>query len=506
MSASGARWIGSFLFMTRSHAGTLASASSRYALLLAAALAGLLAFRLFALSLNQTDLFFDEAQYWAWSQELALGYFSKPPLIAWIIRLTTDICGSGEFCVRLASPILYTGAAVFIYLAGAKLYDAATGFWSAVIFVTVPGISFSASIISTDVPLILCWCAALLAWIKLQETRKAGWAVALGLALGLGLLAKYAMIYFLLCAGLYLIATPEARWMLRDISSLLVLLVAGLLIAPNLIWNAEVGWITLSHTAANANWAGSLFKPLKMLEFLGAQFGVVGPILFGALIWIALRAARERASPPDRMLLYFSVPVIALITMPALISRAHANWAAAAYPAATILVTATLLRLAFKWLFRASLGLHLVVLVVLGAANSVAPILVLPSQADPYARVLGWRGVAGVVREALKVNPYGTVLTEDRLVTAELLYYLRDQPVPMLAWSPGEVPRDHFELTRPFGAQAGQPVLLVTLRPTADHVTDEFESVEPLGEFQVPAGPKSSRTVRLFALNGYSRK
>ena len=492
--------------MTRFQAGTLDFASNRYTLLLAAVLAGLLAFRLLALNLNQTDLFFDEAQYWAWSQELALGYFSKPPLIAWIIRLTTDICGSGEFCVRLASPILYTIAAVFIYLAGAKLYDAATGFWSAIIFATVPGISFSASIISTDVPLLLCWCAALFAWIKLQETRKAGWAVALGLALGLGLLAKYAMVYFLLCAGLYVVTTPDARWMLRNTGSLLVLLIAGVLIAPNLIWNAQVGWVTVSHTAANANWAGDLFKPLKMLEFLGAQFGVFGPILFAILIWIAIRAARGPTDPPERMLLYFSVPVIVIITLQALISRAHANWAAAAYPAATILVTATMLRLDFKWLFRASLVLHLIVLVVLAAANSVAPVLVLPGKADPYARVLGWGEVAGVVNNELQANPYGTVLTVDRLVTAEMLYYLRNQPVPILAWSPSEVPRDHFELTRPFGARAGQPVLLVTLRPTANHVTDEFESVEPIGEYKVPAGPKSNRTVSLFALSGYRGK
>jgi 4-amino-4-deoxy-L-arabinose transferase-like glycosyltransferase len=492
--------------MTRFQAGTPAFASNRYTLLLAAVLAGLLAYRLLALSLNQTDLFFDEAQYWAWSQELALGYFSKPPLIAWIIRLTTDVCGQGEFCARLASPILYTVAAVFIYLAAAKLYDAAVGFWSAVIFSTVPGISFSAGIISTDVPLLACWCGALFAWIKLQETRNASWAVALGLAIGLGLLAKYAMVYFLLCAGLYIATTPDARWMLRSIGSLLVILVAGALIAPNLLWNADVGWITVSHTAANANWAGDLFKPLKMLEFLGAQFGVFGPILFAILIWIVIRAVREPAGSRERMLLYFTIPVIAIITLQALISRAHANWAAVAYPAATILVTATMLRLDFKWLFRATLSLNLIVLVVLGAANFVAPRLVLPGKADPYARVLGWRDVAGVVGKELRANPYGTVLTEDRLVTAEMLYYLREHPVPILAWSPNNVPRDHFELTRPFGPRAGQPILLVTLRPTANHVTDEFESVEPLGEFKIPAGPKSSRTVSLFALSGYRGK
>ena len=49
---------------------------------LVVALGALLAIRLVALVFNRTDLFFDEAQYWAWSVEPAFGYYSKPPLIA----------------------------------------------------------------------------------------------------------------------------------------------------------------------------------------------------------------------------------------------------------------------------------------------------------------------------------------------------------------------------------------------------------------------------------------
>jgi hypothetical protein len=45
-------------------------------------LGALLVIRLLALYFAETDLFFDEAQYWSWSRDLAFGYFSKPPLIA----------------------------------------------------------------------------------------------------------------------------------------------------------------------------------------------------------------------------------------------------------------------------------------------------------------------------------------------------------------------------------------------------------------------------------------
>ena len=95
--------------------------------LLAGGLVGLLVLRLVALALNRTDLFFDEAQYWFWSLEPAFGYYSKPPLIAWIIGLSTGVCGVSEFCVRLPSPFLHTVTALGVFLIGRQLYDTRTG-------------------------------------------------------------------------------------------------------------------------------------------------------------------------------------------------------------------------------------------------------------------------------------------------------------------------------------------------------------------------------------------
>jgi hypothetical protein len=75
------------------------------------------------------------------SLEPAFGYYSKPPLIAWAIGLTTSLCGHGEPCVRLASPLFYTATPVFIYLAAARLYDARIGFWAPLVSATPPGLS-----------------------------------------------------------------------------------------------------------------------------------------------------------------------------------------------------------------------------------------------------------------------------------------------------------------------------------------------------------------------------
>ena len=288
--------------------------ASQYGAILAAALVALLLIRLVALRYNATDLFFDEAQYWSWSLEPAFGYYSKPPLIAWLIGASTALCGTTEFCIRLPSPLVHTATAAVIFALGARLYSAQVGFWSALAFATLPGVSFSAGIISTDVPLLFTWALALLGFVALFDT-KAWWPVALiAVGLGLGLNAKYAMAYFALSVGFYVAVTPERRTILRDARLWAALALGVAMIVPNLLWNASNQFATFAHTADNAKLGGTLVHPLKALEFLGTQFGVFGPILFGSLIAILFRAYHQGLDARDRLLLCFTVPVIAVVT------------------------------------------------------------------------------------------------------------------------------------------------------------------------------------------------
>src|SRR5262249_34533641 len=155
--------------------------------------------RLIGLHFSVVDLYIDESQYWAWSREPAFGYFSKPPLLAWIIGAAEHLCGGGEACIRAPAPILAFGTSLVCYGIAKGRYDERTAFWTALTVALAVGVVFSSRIISTDVPLLFCWAVALLAYVKLLRAPSLGWAIVLGLALGLGLLAKYAMIYFVPC-------------------------------------------------------------------------------------------------------------------------------------------------------------------------------------------------------------------------------------------------------------------------------------------------------------------
>jgi 4-amino-4-deoxy-L-arabinose transferase-like glycosyltransferase len=478
--------------------------------LLLLALALLLAFRIAALGLNATDLFFDEAQYWSWSLEPAFGYYSKPPLIAWLIGLSTAACGVSELCVRLPAPILHAVTAGLVFLIGWRLYDREVGAWSALVYATLPGVSLSAGIISTDVPLLTAWAAALFFLAGLAE--RANWrdATGLGVALGVGLNAKYAMAYFVLCTAVYLALSPERRGLLRQPHLWAALAIGALLIAPNLAWNAANSFATFSHTADNAKWTGSLVNPLKAAEFLLAQLGVFGPVLFVALILLVLRAGRSTAllTGADRLLICFALPVLVVVTVQAFLSRAHANWAAVSYVAASVLVTATMIRnLDWRWL-KGSLTLHLVLVLVLAVGTSLAGRLNLPAVGNPFARTLGWRALgqeAAAVLEAARRDgkPMRAVIADDRAVTAELLYYMRGEPTPVFAWRDKGRPTDHYELTRPFVRGGPEPVLLVALRKEASQVTQRFTSAQQIKSAELPTGGGSVRRVTFHRLEGY---
>ena len=134
-------------------------------------------------------------------------------MIAWVIRTASAVCGDGEVCIRASSPVLCTLASLMIYLSGRALFDTRVGFWSAIVFATVPGVS--SLLITTDVPLILFWTIALHAWIMLVKWQSMGFAILLGVAVGLGLLAKQAMIYVVLCIGCHAAVSREARQALK---------------------------------------------------------------------------------------------------------------------------------------------------------------------------------------------------------------------------------------------------------------------------------------------------
>ncbi len=461
--------------------------------------------RLAGLAFSSVDMFMDEAQYWSWSRELAWGYFSKPPLIAWIIRITETACGSGEACIRSPSAVLYFATSVVVYFTGRTLYGAVVAFWAALLTSFGTGLIFSSRIISTDVPLAFSWALALLAYINLLQRASWCWTLVFGFSLGLGLLAKYAMIYFLLGMLLAAVFDSRAYTILCSRQTWLAFVIAGIIITPHLIWLLQNDWAALRNVAATAQTdAGAGFKPVSALAFLAAQFAVFGPVVFATLLYAMAKISSPEEVPESRILLAFALPPLAIITLVALFSHANANWAAISGISSTILAAALLVHYdAWGWLrFSVALGLLAQIIVIFADTrpDRIAIPFVPAGQSDIYRRTLGGRALADQVGAFAHRSGAQTVVGEDRRTIAALLYYRRNSQQQILAWPSSAVA--HFDMTRPLTQAAKQPILLVTECPFPKRLSAQYASVEQIGEIHAPTGPTSSLYHAVFALNG----
>jgi 4-amino-4-deoxy-L-arabinose transferase-like glycosyltransferase len=410
--------------------------------------------RLALLPFDSADLFVDEAQYWSWGQELAWGYYSKPPLIGWILRASTEIGSDAAFWIRLPMPLIHAATAVVVALIGRSRFGGRVGGIAGFGFASMPGVAVGSLLVSTDTPMLLCFALATLALLRLAGRPSLGWAVALGAAVGVGLLAKYAMIYFPLCAALALLVVPEARIAKRDAAVAAALALA--ILAPNLVWNAGNDFATVQHTAYNADWEGGALNFAGLAEFVGGQFGVAGPGLFAAYL---AGLGRIRRSPPARWLAAMSLPVFAVVSVQALASEANANWAAAGHVAAVVLAAAVLAPR--PRLLAAALAINLAIALALPVAAVFADRWRIGDGNLVLARWVGQAAASRHAAEIARAEGLDAIVSDSRTLLADMVYTLRDSGLAVYAVPPEGFPQHHYAQKHPLPPGPGE-VLYVT--------------------------------------------
>lgn len=426
----------------------------------------------------------DEAYYVAWSKTPDVGYWTKPPMIAWAIGAARALCGEAPGCVRLVPVLAFPVSSLLVFALARRL---AFSPWQACIaaltFATLPMASFYGIAATTDGLLLLYWIAAMLALHAALSGSRGAW-LAVGLFGGLALLSKYSAGIFALSAALALLH-PQWRHWWRSPWPWAAALLAALVFAPNLWWNLTHGSPTLHHTAEISQHAGYALRPMAMLEFLLAQFGVGGPVVFGAfLAW--LLAGRWRGSADGWFLLSLSLPFLLVITLQALLSRAHANWAAPAMVGASLAAMQWLLSRRRGWLL-ASFTFNLALALLL---YHFGPLVREPFglphvvRTDPFWATRNWPGIHAQVREALARSPQPDapprVASDDRAVLAQLQAAPPLPPGAALGWQRGPRPDNHFDQRFPLPARRPWPVLLVSSAP-APAVLAAFPEAEPAG-------------------------
>jgi hypothetical protein len=473
-----------------------------YGVMAAWVIVAITAMRLAWLVLQTTGLYPDEAQYWFWSRHLAFGYYSKPPLIAWLIALTTGLFGNGEFAVRLPAPLLHAVAAAFVYGIGARLYDRRIGYWSALAYATVPGVSLSAFLISTDAVLLPCWAAALYCFVRARDDGATGWWIAAGVAVGLGLLAKYAMAYWLISAFSFALLRRPERRLLPGLC--LAIGVALVIVAPNVWWNWSHHFATYLHTRDNAELGATLFHPDEFFYFFVSQLGVFGPFFFIAMLAV-FAAPPGFGGPQARLLFDFAWPALTVIGTVSLLSRAQPNWAAPAYVSALVMVVAVVLERGWRKILVFSIGLHVAaVFALFGVSELIAhDKLQVAAKFDPLHRLRGWNELGDVVSAELSAHPGLRLMADDREILAALTYYVHPRPLDAVIWDPVPGVSNQWDLENHLSRHRGESFLAVTVHDLADQMRGDFAELTPVTTIAIRSGPGGGQSYQVYIARDY---
>ncbi|MGE3142192.1 MAG: 4-amino-4-deoxy-L-arabinose transferase, partial [Hyphomonadaceae bacterium] len=251
--------------------------------------------------------------------------------------------------------------------------------------------------------------------------------------------------------------------------------------------------------------------PEELLEFLASQAGVVGPVLFvvlGFAFWSAAAAPRA-LSREDRFLLAFILPPLIIILAQALISRAHANWAAAAYPAAIVWLAGRLCaERTGKPILIGALATQLALgalILTIGVAPALGDRIGL---SDALKRNRGWAETAEVVAARAEAGDYSAILTDHRATFFELSYYLRDRREalpPLRMWLLREAPLNHAEAVAPLRAEESQNILSVQTVPRYEpFLAADFQRYTPLGAADIALGGGEIRRLVFGRAHGFA--
>ena len=476
-----------------------------YLALLAIVIVVLTVYRGLLLATSDFTLFFDEAYYWGWAQNLDWGFYSKPPMIALLIALTTSVCGDGELCVKAGALIVHPLTALIIFFTARMLFDARVGVFAAVTYLTMPGISLSSLIISTDVVLLFFWAAGMFLFLKALRSGQMLYWVAAGLCGGLGLLGKYNMIVFPLSVMFFLFSAPQYRHELKRPGVYIAMVLAMFLFLPNLIWNMQHGFPTFQHTAEISKLSQETRHLEELGAFLGSQLGVFGVIFFPVMLYIFARARSFWQHESYRFLICFALPFLAIISVLALLGRAHANWATPTYVAGCIAVAAFLIDRQRIKLWTIAVVINLLLTVTAYHWHGFANLLdiKLTARTDPFKRVQGWRELAKPVESTLAQHPSALLLGDTRDTLAQLIYYVKPHPLNAVAWNPRGNLDNHYELVTTMDDKLGKDFIYVTEHGDLSQLRSSFETVQVLRDIHVSVHEDYSLDYKVYYLQNF---
>ena len=455
---------------------------------------GVLALARFAVAAH-TPIIDDEGYYWIWSRHLSLSYLDHPPLVAWLDALATSGVRT-EWLLRLPVMLATLATTLVLYLLGRDLFGEPAGVRAAALHLAVPVFALQAVDAIPDPLLYAWWTAGLWTfWRAVHGETRMWWAC--GLALGCGILSKYAMLVVLVPV-LAVLAWPGNHRVWRTRGPYLAAALALVVIMPVLVWNAQHGWASLRfwlHAGGPEGPAAGSPKGWGLLSNTAVQFGYGGPVLFPAMLWALWRS--WRLGRTDERFAYLALaggPTLLLVAAASLLGVDRPNWPAPAY-------LAGVLALGALWPPRISRAAFVSGLVLSWAVLVLVPLVPRLPPSVRWDELYGWREVtAEMVRRAGALGDSGrVVLLGQRYNQASYFGYYVGDRMPATTGRYSE-----FSFLAPPHRFAGwQGIAAIDAREPVGDLRRDCERLIEQPAYDVPFLGGGSRRFRIFQCSGY---
>ena len=360
----------------------------------------------------------DETYYWQWSRFLAPSYYDQGPGIAYVIRLSTLLFGSGPLGVRALPTVLSGFTGLFVFWTARRWLGNLPALFSLLLLSVAPLFAIGGVLATYDGPQVFCWAAAMLSlsW-TVKENKVGGWYLT-GTLVGLGLLCKLTMLLFAPGVLLFLLFSPASRKWLLSPHPYLAFGIALLLFAPVVVWNAQHSWAGVLHVTTLGNRSRDAAPGRWFGEFLGGQALALSPAFWMCeliALWNLARAVWQKRTvwnvshEAGRFLLAFAAPTLLVCFTVALRSKQEVNWPAPAHLAGLMVLSAWFAwawngankASARKWIGAGvAFSLLIVFVVFYPALVPAMGIHLTAKQAEKLNETYGWQTVANSVAEA----------------------------------------------------------------------------------------------------------
>ncbi len=402
------------------------------------------------------EMHFDEAQYWEWSQQLDWGYYSKGPLIAWLIAAGEALFGHGEWQTRLFGWVAHAITIVLVFHFARQVWQSRrAAWWAALLFATTPLYFVLSLVMTTDNLMLLFWTWALWASYRALILNKEKAWYECGAAIGLGALTKLSIGLLPFIVGLLVLG--QKRWWhhLRSPHLWLSLVLMLALMSPMLIWNFNNDWVMLRHDSAHIASDGRSLSSLAI--FVAGQFVVLSVIIALVATWaLAKKAPHEGA----RYLKAITLGLMLFFLWKASGGKIQINWAAATYVSLLVLLAGVTIDMSkrLRTVLVTGISFSLLFTVALLFPRSFG----FDGLQDPFKKNKYWR--APLASLASQLPPADFILTDTYHLAAELAYYW-PEPLPVYITGSSHRRYNQHDLWPSIERETGKSALYIIALP-----------------------------------------